>query len=428
MIEYIGRSVKMIPKLDEYKERWQISSDPAIKPGLDAMKEALALVGNPQNSIPVIHLAGTNGKGSTVTFIEHIARSHGLKTATFMSPCIEDVHDQIQLNEMPITTNEMDAIFEIMSEAGLSGRLTDFELLTVAAYLAFSRFKPDIAIIECGMGGRYDSTNVMIPIVSVVPSISLEHTRFLGDTLAKIAYHKSGIIKKERPIITGELPPEAMTVFIDEAKKQNASLYVYDKDFSIEVTEDDERYYKPNYEISHLKRIMPGAHQRSNMALAITAFIKFAEEQGIEINVEKIKKGVHEAHLAGRFEKITQNLYLDGAHNPASAKTLVETIKEEFPGQKIHFVMGILKDKDVEGVLRLLEEVGSSFTFVDVDNERAMPANMIYDLSHSENKSVSKDNIIQIMEKKLDMSGIIIMTGSLYLLAQWRKTLLTRFK
>lgn len=341
MIEYIGRSVKMIPKLDEYKERWQISSDPAIKPGLDAMKEALALVGNPQNSIPVIHLAGTNGKGSTVTFIEHIARSHGLKTATFMSPCIEDVHDQIQLNEMPITTNEMDAIFEIMSEAGLSGRLTDFELLTVAAYLAFSRFKPDIAIIECGMGGRYDSTNVMIPIVSVVPSISLEHTRFLGDTLAKIAYHKSGIIKKERPIITGELPPEAMTVFIDEAKKQNASLYVYDKDFSIEVTEDDERYYKPNYEISHLKRIMPGAHQRSNMALAITAFIKFAEEQGIEINVEKIKKGVHEAHLAGRFEKITQNLYLDGAHNPASAKTLIETIKEEFPGQKIHFVMGL---------------------------------------------------------------------------------------
>ncbi len=428
MIEYIGRSVKMIPKLDEYKERWQISSDPAIKPGLDAMKEALALVGNPQNSIPVIHLAGTNGKGSTVTFIEQIARSHGLKTATFMSPCIEDVHDQIQLNEMPITTNEMDAIFEIMSEAGLSGRLTDFELLTVAAYLAFSRFNPDIAIIECGMGGRYDSTNVMIPIVSVVPSISLEHTRFLGDTLAKIAYHKSGIIKKERPIITGELPPEAMTVFIDEAKKQNASLYVYDKDFSIEVTEDDERYYKPNYEISHLKRIMPGAHQRSNMALAITAFIKFAEEQGIEINVEKIKKGVHEAHLAGRFEKITQNLYLDGAHNPASAKTLVETIKEEFPGQKIHFVMGILKDKDVEGVLRLLEEVGNSFTFVDVDNERAMPANMIYDLSHSENKSVSKDNIIQIMEKKLDMSGIIIMTGSLYLLAQWRKTLLTRFK
>ena len=428
MIEYIGRSVKMIPKLDEYKERWQISSDPAIKPGLDAMKEALALVGNPQNSIPVIHLAGTNGKGSTVTFIEHIARSHGLKTATFMSPCIEDVHDQIQLNEMPITTNEMDAIFEIMSEAGLSGRLTDFELLTVAAYLAFSRFKPDIVIIECGMGGRYDSTNVMIPIVSVVPSISLEHTRFLGDTLAKIAYHKSGIIKKERPIITGELPPEAMTVFIDEAKKQNASLYVYDKDFSIEVTEDDERYYKPNYEISHLKRIMPGAHQRSNMALAITAFIKFAEEQGIEINVEKIKKGVHEAHLAGRFEKITQNLYLDGAHNPASAKTLIETIKEEFPGQKIHFVMGILKDKDVEGVLRLLEEVGNSFTFVDVDNERAMPANMIYDLSHSENKSVSKDNIIKIMEKKLDMSGIIIMTGSLYLLAQWRKTLLTRFK
>ncbi|HWI47385.1 MAG TPA: folylpolyglutamate synthase/dihydrofolate synthase family protein [Rummeliibacillus sp.] len=418
----------MIPKLDEYKDRWHITSDPAIKPGLDAMHIALELVGNPQNNLPVIHLAGTNGKGSTISFIEHIAKAHGLKTATFMSPCIEDIHDQIQLNEMPIEPKELDAIFKIMSDAGLDGKLTDFELLTVAAYLAFSRFAPDVAIIECGMGGRFDCTNVMTPIVSVIPSISLEHTNFLGDSLAEIAYHKAGIIKKERPIIIGAFPNEALAIVEEEATKQHAPLYVFGKDFTIETEGEYEKYISKDFEFTHLQRIMPGIHQRSNMALAITAFSLFAKHQGIQLENVRLQKGVHAAQLAGRFEKLAPNLYVDGAHNPASAKALIETIKEEFPGQKIHFVMGMLKDKDVAGVLRLLEEVSTSFTFVDVDNERAMSAEKICDLSHSSDKQISKQNIVHIISGKLDGTSIVVMTGSLYLLAQWRKTLLTRFK
>lgn len=418
----------MIPKLDEYKKRWHITSDPAIKPGLDAMHIALDLVGNPQNNLPVIHLAGTNGKGSTSSFIQRIAKAHGLKTATFMSPCIEDVHDQIQLNEKPIEPQEMDAIFKIMSDAGLDSKLTDFELLTVAAFLAFNRFSPDIAIIECGMGGRFDCTNVVTPIVSVVPSISLEHTNFLGDTLAKIAYHKAGIIKRERPIVIGDLPNEALKVFKEEAVKQQAPLYMYGKDFTIEVEGVYEKYVSNYQMFTHLQRSMPGIHQRSNMALAITAFTLFANRQGIQIENECLQNGVHTAHLAGRFEKIAPNLYIDGAHNPASAKALVETIKVEFPGQKIHFIIGMLKDKDVTGVLRLLEEVGTSFTFVEVDNERAMSAQNIYDLSHSLEKQIYKGDLVQMINQKLDGSGICVMTGSLYLLAHWRKTLLTRFK
>lgn len=420
----------MIPKLEQYKERWHITSDPSIKPGLDAMREALTLVGNPQKNLPVIHIAGTNGKGSTISFIEHIAKAHGLKTATFMSPCIEDVHDQIQLNEIPIEPKEMNAIFEIMSNAGLDGKLTDFELLTVAAFLAFKRFSPDIVLVECGMGGRFDSTNVVIPIVSVVPSISLEHTRFLGDTLAKIAFHKAGIIKKETPIVIGDLPSEARVVFEEEAAKQISPLYIYNRDFFVKEQENGEKYSfkSENDEFNNLQRMMPGVHQRSNMALAITAFTLFAERKGFQIITESIRKGVQEAHLAGRFEKLKTNLYIDGAHNPASVKALVETIKEKFPGQPIHFIVGILKDKDVAGVLRLLEEVGTSFTFVDVDNERAMSAEKIYDLSHSENKKVLKGNILHIIDETLDNTGVSVVTGSLYLLAQWRKTLLTRFK
>lgn len=418
----------MIPKLEQYKKRWHITSDPSIKPGLDAISEALNLVGNPQRNLPVIHIAGTNGKGSTMSFIEHIAKAHGLKTATFMSPCIEDVHDQIQLSEIPIEPKEMNAIFEIMSHAGLDGKLTDFELLTVAAFLAFQRFEPDIVIVECGMGGRFDSTNVVIPVVSVVPSISLEHTRFLGDTLAKIAFHKAGIIKKDRPIVIGDLPSEARVVFEEEAAKQSSPLYIYNQDFAVVEQENGEKYRFKNNEFTNLQRMMPGIHQRNNMALAITAFMLFAEREGYKIETKNIRKGVQEAHLAGRFEELTSNLYIDGAHNPASVKALVETIKEKFPGQSIHFIVGILKDKDVAGVLRLLEEVGTSFTFVDVDNERAMSAEKIYDLSRSENKKVLKGNILHIIDEILDNTRVSVITGSLYLLAEWRKTLLTRFK
>lgn len=418
----------MIPKLEQYKERWRITSDPSIKPGLDAISEALNLVGNPQRNLPVIHIAGTNGKGSTMSFIEHIAKAHGLKTATFMSPCIEDVHDQIQLNEIPIEPKEMNAIFEIMSNAGLDGKLTDFELLTVAAFLAFQRFQADIVIVECGMGGRFDSTNVVIPVVSVVPSISLEHTRFLGDTLAKIAFHKAGIIKKERPVVIGDLPSEARVVFEEEAAKQSSSLYSYNHDFFVTAQENGENYHFKNDEFTNLQRTMPGIHQRSNMAVAITAFMLFAERKGDQIVIDNVRKGVQEAHLAGRFEKLTSNLYIDGAHNPASIKALVETVKEKFPGQSIHFIVGILKDKDVAGVLRLLEEIGTSFTFVDVENERAMSAKKIYDLSRSENKKLSKGNIPHIIDETLDNTGITVITGSLYLLAQWRKELLARFK
>lgn len=412
----------MIPKLDYYKERFHISSDSEIKPGLTAIQEALELVGHPEKNLPVIHLAGTNGKGSTLTMIERIAQSHDLKTASFMSPCMKDVHDQIKLNGEPIAPDELAAIFSIMRDADLDGKCTDFELLTVAAFLAFQRFQADIVLIECGMGGRYDSTNVVMPIVSVVPSIALEHTNFLGNTLASIAGHKAGIIKQGRPIITGNLPEDAMAVFIEEAKHCEALLFVYGKDFSVEGEEKSETYIAPNFRINNLDRSMPGMHQRSNMALAITAFLQVAQHLHIQVHPEAIQNGISHAELAGRFEKISSKLYIDGAHNPASARTLVDTVKEQFRGQKIHFIVGMLRDKDVKGVLRILEEVGTGFTFVDVDNERAMPVENLYNLSNSHVKEVSKKNIRHIIEEKND--EIVIITGSLYLLASWREELL----
>ncbi|QOV12861.1 bifunctional folylpolyglutamate synthase/dihydrofolate synthase [Viridibacillus arvi] len=412
----------MIPKLDYYKEKWGVRSDASIKPGLTAITEALQLVGNPQENLSAVHVAGTNGKGSTITFIEHISKAHGLSTATFMSPCIEDVHDQIQLDEQPITSEEMDAVFKIMADAGLDGKLTDFELLTVAAFLAFERFEPDITIIECGMGGRFDSTNVVKPIVSVVPSIALEHTNFLGSTIESIAMHKSGIIKEGKPVVTGVLPTEAMEIFKQEAEKLCSPLLVYNENYTVIEENSKEIYMANDVRIPNLTRTMPGLHQRSNMALAITAFNIFAQVNGVKTNVEAFRNGVQSAQLACRFELLAPKLYIDGAHNPASAKSLVDAIQEQFPNEPIHFIVGMLGDKDIRGVLAELEKVGTTFTFVDVANDRAMAANEIMKMSNTVNKSTTYD-ILTTVQQKLLLNEVIIMTGSLYLLAKWRKIL-----
>lgn len=414
----------MIPSFDHYKEKWQVKSDDIIKPGLTAIEEALSYLGNPEQTLRVVHLAGTNGKGSTLTFLEAIAQEHGLRVGKFMSPCIVDVHDQIQIAGQPITEAEMDQVFQQMHEAGLSGKLTDFELLTVAAFLHFVNGQVDIALIEAGMGGLLDSTNVVIPIVSIIPSIALEHTKFLGDTLESIAHHKAGIIKQQRPVIIGDLPGEAKRVVDAVANQKKATLFALGKHFSIKPTTDGESYINDvqQFQIANLKRTMKGAHQGKNMALAITAFFEVASVLGVSIDQTAIRQAVQKASILGRFEEIMPFVILDGAHNPASAEKLVETIQCEYPNEHITFVVGILADKDVQQILGLLEQVSDDFYFVDFANSRAMPAHQMVKLSHATSKTTLVDyaSFIQAQSHRQQRT---IVSGSLYLLTEVRHRL-----
>ncbi|MGY4796705.1 bifunctional folylpolyglutamate synthase/dihydrofolate synthase [Lysinibacillus fusiformis] len=414
----------MIPNFDHYKEKWQVKSDDVIKPGLAAIEEALSLVGNPEQTLRVVHLAGTNGKGSTLTFLEAIAQEHGLRVGKFMSPCIVDVHDQIQIAGQPITEAEMDRVFQQMREAGLSGKLTDFELLTVAAFLHFVNGQVDIALIEAGMGGLLDSTNVVTPIVSIIPSIALEHTKFLGDTLESIARHKAGIIKQQRPVIMGDLPDEAKRVVDDVATQKNAAILALNHHFAIEQATDGESYTNDvqQFQIAKLTRSMKGAHQANNMALAITAFLEVASVLGVSTDKTAIRQAVQNASILGRFEEIMPFVILDGAHNPASAEKLVETIQSEYPNEQITFVIGILADKDVQQILRLLEQVSDDFYFVDFDNSRAMTAQQMLKLSHATSKTTLVDyaSFIQAQSHRQQRT---IVSGSLYLLTEVRNRL-----
>ena len=395
----------MIPKLDEYKKQFDIVSDDSIKPGLDAVEEALAGVLNPEKELRVIHVAGTNGKGSTIAVMEAVLRAHGFETGVFSSPAILDVHDQIRINGEPIARQELEYVFEEMEAAGLSGMLTDFELLTVAAFLAFRNAAPDYVLIETGMGGRFDSTNVVTPIVSVITSIALDHTGFLGDTIAKIAKHKAGIIKPYIPVVIGELPEEAKKVVAAEAKTNKSLVRAYGEEFKMEPGET----FKGMSTFEIPVRRMKGPHQAINHAVALEAL----SLAGVPLKQEKVADAVANVSLPFRFQKIAESVYVDGAHNPAAARMLVRTIEEQFPEQKVDWFVGMLNTKDYKATLEVLEPIANSFTFVDFPHGQAARAEDLRAVCGFEKSEV-------VSFEEVEFSGKInlqVVVGSLYLLS-----------
>ncbi|MHA6259338.1 bifunctional folylpolyglutamate synthase/dihydrofolate synthase [Sporosarcina sp. CAU 1771] len=391
----------MIPKLDEYKNRWMLTSENAIKPGLEAIKSALAKMGNPEKKLKIIHVAGTNGKGSTIAFMEELLKQHGYTTGVFSSPAIVDIHDQIRINGLPISPEELNRSFKDMKDAGLDGMLTDFELLTVAAFTSYERLQPDYVLLETGMGGRLDSTNVARPLVSVITSIALDHTAFLGSTIQEIAKEKAGIIKKDTPVVIGQLPEEALKIVKSKSNKEKSPLFIYGKQFPL---------------VHHsTNRKMRGAHQGINAEVAIEA-LRLA---GIKLVDPLIDMALQATELPFRFQKVYPNLFLDGAHNPAAAKVLANTIRTEFPGEKVDFIIGMLKGKDIKGTLDELLSVAKSFTFIDFPYDQAAKGDHLMEFCEFSNKRVTKlinDTIILDREPKTKT----IVTGSLYLLTSLR--------
>lgn len=414
----------LIVGLDYYKQKWAVEASDYIKPGLAAITTALEKVSNPQETLRFVHIAGTNGKGSTLTFLEEIATAHGLKVGKFMSPCVVDVHDQIQVNGSPINESQMNEVFLQMKNAGISGLLTDFELLTCAALIHFVNEKVDLVLLETGLGGLEDSTNVVDPIVSIITSIALEHTQILGDTLESIAQHKAGIIKFRKPVVIGKLPKEALKVVEEKAFNEQSNIYIFGEQFYLEQGTEGENYKHKalNITVPNLKRKLIGDHQGHNMALAITAFFEVAKVFQLKVDEDLVRKAVWKTRLPARFEQVLPKVYFDGAHNPASVEKLVQTIQQQFPNENIRFVIGMVADKDVRTVLQLLEKVSTEFYFVDFKNPRAAKAKDLYLLSNAKRKTIVEDSV-SFIHSCTDYDGITIVTGSLYLLAEIRKQL-----
>ncbi|MET3574627.1 bifunctional folylpolyglutamate synthase/dihydrofolate synthase [Bhargavaea ullalensis] len=404
----------MIPKLDFYKEKHQLESADGIRPGLEAMEEAMDALGHPEKCGRIIHVAGTNGKGSTVAFLDSVARAHGLQTAAFTSPAVTDLHDQIKIGGQPVSPETLDRAFRAIKSAGLSARLTDFELLTAAAFLVFKEAGPDLVLIEAGMGGRLDSTNVVDPAVSVITSVAMDHTGFLGSTLEKIASHKAGILKSGRPGVIGPLPQQAMEETERAAAKTGSPIRRIGRDFRL-----DQDTFTNSRIFRNVRPGLAGPHQRDNLALAIEALLL----AGIPLEEEAVRKGALGASMPGRFEQIRPGVFLDGAHNPAAAEALVATIRESFGEKaKADFLIGMLARKDYAAVIRLLEPVARSLTFVSFPHEEAATAAQLAEASSMPSRQLSLEDVQQGKWAHGDAPAVI--TGSLYLLSEIRPFIL----
>lgn len=306
-----------------------------IKPGLKRVEWLLERTGNPEKQLTLIHIAGTNGKGSTVEYLRSIFNEAEYSVGTFTSPYLITFNERVSINGVPIADEELlhysrilKPLVEEVSSTSL-GSPTEFEVITVISLLYFADKKPDVVLYETGLGGLYDSTNVIAPILSLITNIGFDHMGILGDTLEDIAFQKAGIIKPNTPVITTVEQDSAITVIKQKAKKTKSGLYLLDRDFSVrhlESMDQGERFIFKDFDKTEHEYLisMKGTHQIKNAGLAAAAIMHLVKSGEFNISASEIKKGLNKANWAGRFEKVSQSpdIIIDGAHNQQGVHAL----------------------------------------------------------------------------------------------------------
>ena len=410
-----------------------------IKLALSNSARLMNLMGDPHNRFRSVHVAGTNGKGSTSSFLASMLQAAGYRVGLYTSPHLVDFTERIRINGEPITETKVVELARRVRESyrqitNVTGadRLnpTFFEVTTALAFTYFAEERIDIAVVEVGMGGRLDSTNVITPLVSVITNIDLEHTEFLGDTLSLIAGEKAGIIKDGVPVVTGATQPEAIEILEHAAAEKHAPLYRMPKDFLPERIASGllRRFYYRGIRTSYpdLRVSMLGRHQVDNACLALAA-IECLREAGMAIDETAARLGLDRTKWEGRLEQVAQrpDIYLDGAHNPASARTLARAIAEIRPAyQRLILVIGILGDKDYRGILAELVPLADSVLVTKPDYGRALNVDALAaearQLHHAVDSAGSIAEAITTARERAMPGDLILITGSLYVVGDAR--------
>ena len=341
-----------------------------IKPGLEATCELMRRAGNPERELSFIHIAGTNGKGSTGAMLECMLRGAGFTTGFYSSPHLIDIRERFRVNGLAVSEEDYLALSAELAEAaradtGRAFTFTYFEFTTVLAAMIFARAGVDIVIWETGMGGRFDSTNVVRPLASVITGIALDHQAYLGDTVEKIAAEKAGIIKPGVPVFTGVMPEAARRVIAGRARELECDCFRVAEEDAGSVTRrfDGTRTVQEfEYEGRRVTLPLMGGMQRRNFRLAALVLEKLAPRLGIDL--DRAFRALAGCRWPGRYQQVSERLIVDGGHNPDGISALSEALKETFPGEKFTVVFAGFKDKDVAGGLRLLAELAAMFVFV----------------------------------------------------------------
>jgi dihydrofolate synthase/folylpolyglutamate synthase len=408
-----------------------------VKPGLERMEALLERLEHPERHIKVIHVAGTNGKGSTIQFLRSILQENGYQAGTFTSPVFNNYNEHIQLNSMMIKDEiftELIAIIEkhIADMENDGEELpTAFEILTAAAFYFFWKVEPvDVVLVEAGLGGLQDSTNVVSPILSIITSIGLDHTAILGSTIKEITSQKAGIIKSGIPVITGAVQREAINVIKAASQQRNSKIYLLNNDFlalpkkNIRLSESFD-FQSPFSTLNNLSISMLGIHQVYNASIALMAVDYLRTYLSWEFHEDTIRSALKNVNHTGRFEKVSSTplVYIDGAHNPEGIKTLVTTIERHFEKKYVRVVFSALKDKRYKAMVKKLSSIAFRLTFTTFDFPRAESAKKLFAASKFTNKHY-RENWQKAIEEEMEQmkdNEILVITGSLYFIAAVRQ-------
>nr|WP_177296432.1 folylpolyglutamate synthase/dihydrofolate synthase family protein [uncultured Blautia sp.] len=399
--------------------------------GLDNMRELLKRLGNPQDSLKFVHISGTNGKGSVLAYLSTVFKEAGYRTGRYISPTLFSYREKIQVNEKFIGREDLSRLTEKVKAAAeemqncAAGDPTIFEIETALAFLYFVEQKCDIVILETGLGGALDATNVITtPVMEIIASISMDHMEFLGDTLGKIAYQKAGIIKPDTSVVSAMQQPEAMDVICNVCRERDCTFQTVDPEQIKDISygyEGQSFSYK-NWE--NIKISLMGSYQIKNAALALEA-INALRKLGYDLKDRAVYQGMKKAIWKGRFTLISKDpvILMDGAHNPAAAEELVRSLKLYYAGKKFYYIFGMFRDKDYAQVIRLTAPMAEHIITVQTPgNPRALPAAELKEAVAEVNPSVEAAESLrmavnQVMER-IDSDSVVVIFGSLSFLGE----------
>lgn len=412
-------------------------------PSLDIIKDLLNRLGNPQDGVNAIHVAGTNGKGSTVSYLRNIFQADNETVGTFTSPFLIKFNERISVNGNPILDDELvklvetiKPIAEEMDETIPGGGPTEFEIITAMMFLYFSKHPVDVVIVEVGIGGILDSTNVFDPTVSIITTIGMDHMKLLGDTIPKIASQKAGIIKQNRPVVIGKVDDDAMEVFKNKASELDAPLYAYGNEFDTSKPVVNNNWQQSfDYEdddnlIRNIKTSLLGFYQPHNAACAIKAYVLHQQDKGLDVNSSAIVNGIYNTTWPGRFERVNDQplVVLDGAHNIDAVSEIKKLLTADFSSNETYIIIGILADKDYMDMLNILGSIKN--VHLVLTKFEAYGSRQSVDVDKISGQVKAKNEVIIIDDWKraiaqtageMSEDDMILITGSLYFISDVRK-------
>jgi dihydrofolate synthase/folylpolyglutamate synthase len=416
--------------------------------GLGRVKRLLAALGDPHKAFPTVHVAGTNGKGSVSKMLACILQEAGYRTGLYVSPHLERFNERVSVDGVDISDRDLEEAVEqvrpiVEALAKKRRQCTYFEATTAVAFCHFRRANVDVAVIEVGLGGRLDATNVVDPLVSVITNVSLEHTDVLGRTIEKVAYEKAGIIKPARPVITGAWDRKAVDLIWATANKRKAPFYMMQREIrrrSNAVTPEGQTFSLYTDRESYMRLFTPmmGDFQQENAAVALMA-AEILGESGLRISPGHIRKGIAKAVVPCRMELAGERprILLDSAHNPAAAvraSRTVDWLKEESAFGKVHLLFGILGDKDLANVLGPMLEVADTLTYTQPTTGRALTVEKaqkkVTALAGKKGLSfiTRPDNALRATLGLAGKKDLVWVTGSMYLVGEVRALLKRKTK